>query len=469
MKSILYLVMCVLITWNLSIQAEERIDDLTVLRDGELIEAPLILSEFDQHTTTSSPKRGMNDGYVFCNYSDDCYPFDLNTHIPGPSIGGYDYPYDAMMKPDGTEIWVADASIDAVIVLDRATNTVTDTIPVGNYPTGIAFSGDGSFALVAVARADKVSLINTATYAVEDSITNITGETTYGPGFITYCPGNDRFYLTQWYDENIYEISSDGTQILQDTSIGSDLWQLVCSHDGSTLYILDRGPDEVIYFDVQTFSNITTVPVGNDPWGIDITPDDMKLVVGCEDSHELYICDTETPGGTAIPLYVDNDPRDVDISEDGSLAYIPAGGDQDHVLVLDIASMALVDSIAPAGASSTNSISIAPQMGPYQSLFALTYQLIGGDLQLSWDAVDDADAYWVYGASNMPYFIPGFSPGYDYRVDQLTSATTTWSSSNGIGDPDNNWTYLILAVDENEMELARSNRVGEHDFEGDIP
>jgi hypothetical protein len=41
---------------------------------------------------------------------------------------------------------------------------------------------------------------------------------------------------------------------------------------------------------------------------------------------------------------------------------------------------------------------------------------------------------------------------------------TTWSSPNGIGDPANNWTYLVMAVDETEAELARSNRAGEHDF-----
>jgi hypothetical protein len=46
---------------------------------------------------------------------------------------------------------------------------------------------------------------------------------------------------------------------------------------------------------------------------------------------------------------------------------------------------------------------------------------------------------------------------------------TSWLTGNGIGDPDSNWTYLVIAVDEAEAELARSNRAGEHDFDCEIP
>jgi len=99
----------------------------------------------------------------------------------------------------------------------------------------------------------------------------------------------------------------------------------------------------------------------------------------------------------------------------------------------------------------------------------LTVLLVGDQLELSWTALEEAAAYWVYGASNLPWFVPGMTPGYEYRLAIVAPPTTTWSSSDGVGDPDNNWTYLVIAVDESEQELAQSNRVGEHDFEADIP
>jgi hypothetical protein len=55
------------------------------------------------------------------------------------------------------------------------------------------------------------------------------------------------------------------------------------------------------------------------------------------------------------------------------------------------------------------------------------------------------------------------------RVAVVPGETTMWSSPNGIGDPVNNWTYLLNAVDETEAEFARSKCVGEQDFYTHIP
>ena len=99
----------------------------------------------------------------------------------------------------------------------------------------------------------------------------------------------------------------------------------------------------------------------------------------------------------------------------------------------------------------------------------LSCEITADTLHLTWTASNLANSYWIYGAANVPWFIAGFSPEYQHRLVVLSSGTTTWISPNGIGDPDHNWTYLVIAVDETETELARSNRVGEHDFDTDIP
>jgi hypothetical protein len=99
----------------------------------------------------------------------------------------------------------------------------------------------------------------------------------------------------------------------------------------------------------------------------------------------------------------------------------------------------------------------------------LSSDLVSDTLELQWSAWSPASEYWIYGTDNLTYFDPGLSPGYEYKLDEVVPSTTTWSSSNGIGDPDHNWTYLVIAVDETEAELARSNRVGEHDFDCEVP
>ncbi len=94
----------------------------------------------------------------------------------------------------------------------------------------------------------------------------------------------------------------------------------------------------------------------------------------------------------------------------------------------------------------------------------LSGSLSGGGLCLYWTPCPRAAGYWIYGAEGEAYFQPGFAPGYHHRLAVVSPLVLTWTSPNGIGDPDSNWTYLTIAADAAAQELCRSNRVGEQDF-----
>jgi hypothetical protein len=90
----------------------------------------------------------------------------------------------------------------------------------------------------------------------------------------------------------------------------------------------------------------------------------------------------------------------------------------------------------------------------------LTVTISGGSAVLNWTPATGVVEYWVYAALNYTYF----PPLIQYRQAVLGPGTTTWSSSAGVGNPTNNYTYMVLAVDGGGSEIARSNRVGEFDF-----
>jgi YVTN family beta-propeller protein len=356
------------------------IDDLTCL-DGDriiVLERPLVQTQsqerlrLDQELTSIGDK-AAGDGYAVCSYSDDAYPFDLTSHVVGAAIdlpGSVNYPYDATMRPDGVEVWVADASDNSVLVIDMASDTVAHQVAVGDYPVSVAFAKDESFA-VAVCRddttlIDNIYLISTATHTVTSSW--VGPKDGMGPGNIALDPVNGLFYMVEWYGGYLYELSADGTTVLRSQDLGSSLWQLVVDPDGSHVYVTDRSTDQVRVIDRTTLTQTSAVAVGDDPWGIDITPDGAKLYVACEDSHNVYAVDTSTWATTVISLGA-GDPVDVDISPDGSEAFI-AGGDSgslDYVYVIDVATDTLSASIPfPSAASKVNVVATTAQTVPVE-------------------------------------------------------------------------------------------------------
>lgn len=99
---------------------------------------------------------------------------------------------------------------------------------------------------------------------------------------------------------------------------------------------------------------------------------------------------------------------------------------------------------------------------------AITDQTISqasNDALLSWSPVtldingdpEIVDHYTVY-RSTEPYFVPTVAEAI------ATTAGTTYTDSGAIGDPSQNYYYVVTAVDLASNEAAVSNRVGEHDF-----
>ncbi len=273
--------------------------------------------------------RSLDEGYVGCSGSDKCITFDLVTYAIGDTIEllpGADYPYDATMRPGGSEIWICGASGDSVLVIDRATNTVTHRIAVGEYPNSIAFTDDGSVALVA-ARDGDVTLVKTSSYLPVGTLDVTTGAGGIydSPGNLALDPVSGRIYAADWYGTTLYEIAGDGSAVLNSVALGVNLWQLVVDPLGRYVYVTDRGPDVVRVVDLATLTQERQIPVGTDPWGIDVTLDGAKLVVACEDDHTVHIINTADWTTAVVPLDATADARDVDILDASGYAFVAGG------------------------------------------------------------------------------------------------------------------------------------------------
>jgi YVTN family beta-propeller protein len=83
-------------------------------------------------------------------------------------VHGLGNPEGVVVSPDGSTVYVTNTVQGKVDVISAASNTVTDTIGVGEMPWQLALSSDGSTLYVADGDSNAISVINTSS----DSVTN---------------------------------------------------------------------------------------------------------------------------------------------------------------------------------------------------------------------------------------------------------------------------------------------------------
>jgi len=101
----------------------------------------------------------------------------------------------------------------------------------------------------------------------------------------------------------------------------------------------------------------------------------------------------------------------------------------------------------------------------HEVVLGLSGDVIGSDLVLTWPAISQATQYRIHGIAGTPYF----EATPENRLITLPGGTTTWTTTDGIGDPDTHWTYITIAVDGSGTILTGSNRLGEFEFQCSFP
>lgn len=334
-------------------------------------------SSTGSESSTSGDTTGVgttdNAGFVGLSNEDVFAVFDSVTQVavgvPVSILPEADYPYDATITPDGTEVWFVGAAGDGVVAVDTATSEIVASVPLSTdnpYPVDVVFTADGTTAFVASRDGESITLFDVAGHT-ETSSFPTPGGADAGKMALNPCTG--QIYVVEWFGGALmtYDPAADAWSSVE---VGGSLWDVVVAPDGSTVYVIDRSADAVHVFDVSMTDGVpmsvpeVSVAVGDDPWGIDITADGGTLVVVSEDSGQVHFIDTTTLVASALALPIGASSRDVDINTADTLAFVPSGiidGD-DGVFVLDIAAQEVSNTITITGASNPNVIAVAPQM-----------------------------------------------------------------------------------------------------------
>jgi len=241
-------------------------------------------------------------------------PAETDIHV------GWD-PTGLAVSPDGSQLWVAntgpqtDSKLASISVISTATNTVTTTLHLDSAPAQIAFSPSGSTAYVTTA--DGLLIYSTATDRAVGSIGNL-GD----PHGVVVSP-NGTVYVTNTDRGVVDVISTAGFPHVSATiPVGQMPWGLALSPSGSTLYVANINSNEVSVISTSSKKVTSTLPVSGGPDVLAVTPDGSELWVTGVTSAIITVISTSTGavvgttnlGGDGANSGDGNDPSGIVIS-----------------------------------------------------------------------------------------------------------------------------------------------------------
>jgi YVTN family beta-propeller protein len=264
----------------------------------------------------------------------------------------------------GRTCWHDDAVEAAVSVIDTGSNAVVRTVQVGSGPfgVGIGTTPNGERAYVANQAGNSVSVLDTSTMALTTTITF-----DWAPYAVSVAPNGPWAYVSSCRGPcpgsgSVVSVIDTSTDEVQTTVPDIDVRTV--SPNGLVAYGVNQSSNAVLVIDTEklradpSVAVIKTIPAGNFPWEVAVTPGGRFAYVancgnGCFDTaatgSSVMVIDTalNTVVNT-MPVADGNNPWNVAITPDGRFAYV-TNGFSNTVSVIDTAT-ALTD---PAHAVTT--------------------------------------------------------------------------------------------------------------------
>jgi YVTN family beta-propeller protein len=190
-----------------------------------------------------------------------------NTVVDTIGVGGA--PVGVEISPDGSTLYVANRDDDTVSVIDAVTRTLIDTVPVGGFPIQMAVHPSGALVYVPNAADDTVSVVYAPTGAVVSSFP--VGDY---PLVVAVNPADTGVaYVTHARGASVGVIDLATQSLVGNIVVDPDPWGLAFGAAGTTLYTNSFGSDSVSVIDTATGTVTATIPVGDGPVDLIVSPE----------------------------------------------------------------------------------------------------------------------------------------------------------------------------------------------------
>lgn len=241
------------------------------------------------------------NGIISATTPNDVTLFNTDTEIYTTDIVTNSVSLTSVIHPDGTFIYTANDAPPSISVIDAATYTIVDTIPL--------FAGTGSFDMVInpagtrlyLSNLDSgfVSVIDTVSKVV---IADIFVQLQLGP--ISITPDSSTVYVSSFLG-NIYPIDTATNILLPFIPTPAYPGKVAITPDGTKAFVPISYSDEILSFDLPSFTQTNTIPLASFSWpyGACILPNSQTLYVANFLGNSVSVIDVATETLiTTLPL-----------------------------------------------------------------------------------------------------------------------------------------------------------------------
>jgi phospholipase C len=264
------------------------------------------------------------------------------------AIAGETNPYGIAATPDGSKLYVANSGTNIVSVIDTTTLKSVESVVVGLYPHGVAASADGTAVYVAntgpgtgpigspgPGGSNTVSVIDVASDTVAQTI-----DVGQAPKLLAPTPDGSTLYVT--CDDGLFTIDLHGGRVRSSDPALAKAHGLAVTPDGTQLFVTLPEADRVAVLETQSGRLVASIGVGKEPWGVVVTTDGSAAYVANANEDTLSVIDTASLAASPSRITVGHIPTALAATDD---AVWVANNTSSTISVIDVASAAVTATI----------------------------------------------------------------------------------------------------------------------------
>ncbi len=395
--------------------------------------------------------------YAYIPGSGDGNVTRMNTEDETSSAVAFeDDPYGAAVSPKGDYLVVTQPSEDSVTIVrtDSFTSGSAQVQrPVGDDPRGVAIESQGNYAYVANYGDGTVSVIYIPSFTVTETIP--VGDGPWGvAAYYDEIDETPKVYVSNHSEGTISVITDDEVQTI--TDVGDGPLGLALTPDGAYLYVALLDADTVAIYKTGDHTLVKTIDTGDGPWGVAVGSDGGYVYVTNSLDNSVTVVDADSQ--EFLEDYdVGLKPLGVACPKNGDFAYVLNQTDG-SVSKIDIAgrTVALIDDLEISEAYGLGAfIGGEPPVAP-------------SELSAVLEDDDTIDLSWTDNSSDELGFKIERRPETGDRYVQVTTVGADVTTYSDGGLPDNTtYSYRVRAYTEAaDSDYAVSSNVttGESDF-----